>query len=513
MGEQKREQPVIIVTGASGFVGHYFIEEAKEKYTIYALARRSQKESEVSDHPNIHWMRVDIGEEEEVSRAMQKIAKRQRSIDFVFHFACYYDFTYKNVPEYERTNVVGTKNLLKCLEPLSPQRFIFSSSLAVTDFSDPNRIIDEKSPADADYPYANSKRKAEELVRQYADRFPCTILRLAAIYSDWCEYGPLYVILNSWLQIGWKSKIIVGRGKTALPYLHVADLNSCLFKIVAKHSQLENCNTLVASPNGCISHNRLFDHAQRYCYGTTIYPRYVPVVLASIGVILTNIFGKIFHASPFEKLWMMRYIDQRMDVDASKTFEQLDWQPKARYDLKRRLLFLVENMKTNPLLWKQKNIAMAHKKEEVRPGLKIYNAMLSVKEDLIREHVAHISLPENSNKYPHYQKLKKEVLTKRVRRMHEMLEIAILNGHRSHIFNYSRALAEKRFKEGFSLEELIRSLSRGAAKIEEALRYHPELVSMQQKVRDEIVITMQLVVDEVEDVYENLLVTRQAGEG
>jgi nucleoside-diphosphate-sugar epimerase len=353
--------PVIIVTGASGFIGKYFIEEVKNNYKIYAFARRSQRKSEVADHPNIHWMRVDIAEEKEVARAMNAIAKEHASIDFVFHFAGYYDFSYKNVPEYHKTNVQGTENLLKGVEPLTPKRFIFSSSLAICDFSDPNRIIDERTPADAVYPYATSKKAAEELVQQFSSKFPCTIVRLAAIYSNWCEYGPLYALLNSWLSKGWMSKMVVGRGKTGIPYLHVFDLNNFMLKIVEKHNQLGNYDILIASHDGCVSHNRLFDVANRYFHGVTVYPQYILVFIAAIGVMGINLLGRLQRREPFEKLWMLKYIDQRMEVDASKSHTILDWKPKPRYDIKRRLLFLIENMKYNPQLWTKKNIAMAIK--------------------------------------------------------------------------------------------------------------------------------------------------------
>jgi len=496
--------PVIIVTGASGFVGRYFIDEVKNDYIIYAIARRSQRKSEVADHPNINWMRLDIGEEKEVARAIKLISEEHGSVDFVFHFAGYYDFTYKNVPEYHRTNVQGTENLLNGVESLNPKRFIFSSSLAITDFADPNRIIDERSPADADYPYAISKKEAEELVQQFSSKFPCTIVRLAAIYSDWCEYGPLYALLNSWLKKGWMSKIVVGRGKTGIPFLHVVDLNNFMLKIIEKHNQLGSCDVLIASHDGCVSHNRLFDVANRYFYGETVYPQYIPVFFASIGVIGINLLGKLLRTEPFEKLWMLKYIDQRMEVDPSKSHEILDWKPKPRYDIKRRLLFLIENMKYNPQLWTRKNIAMAIKKEEERPGLKIFNVMLSMKEQIIAEHVAHILAPENKDKYPNYHKNSKEELTLRIKYMYEIIEIAILNGHRTHTLNFSRTLAYNRFKEGFGLNEIVNVFSRIASKIEEAIRHHPELVTMQQRVHDKVVITMQLIVDEIEDVYENL---------
>jgi hypothetical protein len=130
--------------------------------------------------------------------------------------------------------------------------------------------------------------------------------------------------------------------------------------------------------------------------------------------------------------------------------------------------------------------------------------MLSVKDQIITEHVAHIASPENKHKYPNYQQLDREELALSMTYMYEILEIALINGHRTHTLSFSRTLAQKHFKERFGLDELINAFIRMASQIEEAIRYHPELITLQQRVRDKLVLTMQLVVDEIEDVYENL---------
>ena len=64
---------------------------------------------------------------------MQKISQNG-NIEFVVHFAGYYTFDNTPHPEYERTNVNGTKLVLKYSKLLNPKRFIFSSSVAACDF-------------------------------------------------------------------------------------------------------------------------------------------------------------------------------------------------------------------------------------------------------------------------------------------------------------------------------------------------------------------------------------------
>ncbi len=499
----QNHNPTIIITGASGFIGRNFLNAIKDHCFIYALASRSQTEAEIPPHENIQWMRGDIGEEENVARLFTKISK-DGPVDFIFHFAAYYDFTLKESPEYQRTNIDGVAHLLKHATKLAPKRFIFASSLAVTDFSADLRIIDEKSPADAKYPYAISKHQAEKLVKEYSTAFPCTIVRLAAMFSDWCEYGPLYVLLNTWLHDSMMGRIVAGRGTTAVPYLHVADLNRLLVKIMEKHDQLNRFDIFAASDNGCTTHYQLFVAAKRYFFGKTALPFFCPAWVASLGVIAKNIIGDFINRPPFEKPWMIKYVDKQMDVDSSHTQALLDWQPKQRYQVSRRILFLIENLKSNPELWKKKNIAMAHKSSKECASLRIYNTMLEMKESIVEDHVAHLRSPSNKMVYPYYQKLLKNELKERAYLMYQMLEIVMLHGDRIHMLHYASSLAHARHKEGATAHEVINAVTRMAGSVEEALRHNLKLQDLQHKIRQEINITTQLITDEIEDVFDTL---------
>ncbi|MCD4683804.1 MAG: NAD-dependent epimerase/dehydratase family protein, partial [Bacteroidales bacterium] len=51
----------ILLTGASGFIGKYLLDNLKEKYQIIAMARRSGTEAGVPFHPNVRWVQWDIG--------------------------------------------------------------------------------------------------------------------------------------------------------------------------------------------------------------------------------------------------------------------------------------------------------------------------------------------------------------------------------------------------------------------------------------------------------------------
>lgn len=95
----------------------------------------------------------------------------------------------------------------------------------------------------------------------------------------------------------------------------------------------------------------------------------------------------------FERFWMIKYIDKKLDVDSSYTYSALDWQPTARYHLTRRLLFLLEKMKSYPDEWRVKNEA-ALKRTARRTNLMIYEKMMEQK-DVLLTRINEIIINEN----------------------------------------------------------------------------------------------------------------------
>ena len=101
------------------------------------------------------------------------------------------DFTGLVHPEYQRTNVDGLRNVLELCRELRPDTFVFASSLAACAFPPPGKPLTEDSPPDGDHIYAATKRVGEAMVKEYERSFPSVIVRMAAFFSDWCEYPPL----------------------------------------------------------------------------------------------------------------------------------------------------------------------------------------------------------------------------------------------------------------------------------------------------------------------------------
>jgi nucleoside-diphosphate-sugar epimerase len=404
-------------------------------------------------------------------------------------------------PEYERTNVLGTRNVLKLAAQVGIERFVFASSLAACRFPAPGAVVDEDSPCDAGFAYARSKRAGEELVREHAEQFPGTIVRMAAMFSDWCEYPPLYVFLRTWLSRDWNARILGGRGRSAVPYLHVDDLVDLFERIVDQRQVLPRMTVVNASPSHCTSHRELFEAATHAYFGETVEPQLVPRPLAALGVNLRWWLGKLRGQPPFEAPWMVRYIDRQLAVDADRSQARLGWRPRARLDVTRRLLLMVENMKSRREVWRERNEAALNRVAE-RPNLVIADALDELREDTVVAIASEIGDPRHAGRYCNYHDLDPQVLTSFVRLFYQVVVTAVRSRDRQLLRHYAQILAMRRRDEGFAVVQVQAFLTRVGELVVSALRGHPRLEGREQAIHDYVQLGFQLAVDGAEDAYE-----------
>lgn len=495
----------VVITGASGFIGSYLIDYFKEDFKIFAIARRSRKEANIPYHPNLHWLQCDISNQVTLNEAANYIIKNG-SADFIVHLAAFYDFTYKANPAYKIVNVDGTINLLEFASEINVKRFIFASSLAACEFPDNGKVITEKTEPNAKYHYAISKKLGEESVKKYSAKFPCSVVRFAAVFSDWCEFAPLYKFLSSWLSKKIESRIIGGKGESAIPYIHIRDLCLMIKLIIEKNAELPQFDIYNASPDGSTSHKEIFEISTRYFFGELKKPIYLPKFAAYPALVLRRIL-KIFHLTceePFEQFWMIKYIDKKLHIDSSYTKSVLDWQPTARYHLTRRLLFLLEKLKSHPDQWRVKNEA-ALKRMARRTNLMIYEKMIEQK-DVMLSRIIEIILEENpKGVFSKYKEMPTDDFKCYISAVYHLLLATIRSSDRSLLLTYIDEIAIRRFAEGFEPNILCKTLEVFSEVIVNHLSAYKELIKIKQEVYDNISLSLQIAQDEVEDLYDNLV--------
>jgi nucleoside-diphosphate-sugar epimerase len=495
--------PALIVTGASGFVGRHLLEEIKGEYRIFAIARRSQRECGAPVHPNIAWMRVDIGDRESLTRTFREI-QTAGGAQLLLHFAAYYDFGAENRPEYIRTNVGGTRNVLDLARELKPQRVIFASSVAACGFPRPEGPVNESTPPDGRHIYAWSKRQGEEMLREYEDVFPCCILRFGAVFSDWCEYPPLYMFLDTWLGRSWKARILAGRGISAIPYIHVRDAVAFSRAALTRYASMARREVLIGSTSGCTSHLELFRLAHQHFSGTEPRALFMPKPLCGLGILGMEAIGRLTGRMPFERRWMLRYIDRQLAIDNSHTCARLDWSTSPRYRIEQRMAFLIERLRSQPFEWQARNAA-AMRRTPARADLRILNALVKV-EDLVIASVLDTLVDErNAANFPTYRRLDREELAWRVRLYYRLLLSSLRSSDRMVIANYMEVTAPTRFRGGFTAEEVTALLDTLHGAILHNLDLRPEVREASHDLHHRITVPIEFAKEEVIDQYDRFL--------
>jgi len=498
-------QPIkstILITGASGFIGRHLVKQLCPDHQIIAFARRAQKEVGLKAHPNLDWVLVDIMDQQQLEKVFRKVST-DYDLDFIFHLAAYYDFgdqIYSDI--YEKTNVQATQILLDLARQTRIKRFIFTSSLVACKFPEPGDLVYENSPPDAEYPYAVTKRKGEEMLREASKYFPCTTVRLAAVYSDWCEYEPFYNFLKVWFSNRWDARILPGKGSMALPYINVCCVVKLFEHILDKSSELADHTLFLASSDEPISLKELHALATHHYFGKEIKPLFIPSGLARLGVLWRDFYGRIIGKRPFERLWMTEYIDKQFPTDCSYTRETLNWFPKPRHHISRRLLHLIENLKSQPDEWHRKNIDRLKRFERSRPSLTLAEEMVRMHEILVDKVFNELMHPGNQHRFSFYQSMPPEDLRWYINVVYNHLLTSVRHGDRSIMITFARDLSHRRMQENVSLEELCGALAVTRDIITRGLYDNKQLANIKLLVHDYITLAIQLALDEIKDVYE-----------
>ncbi len=491
--------PALILTGASGLLGKYLLEEFKNEFRIFAIARRSQYECNAPRHPNIAWMRADISDIAGITKTFREI-QTAGGADFLIHLAAYYDFENEYHPEYQRTNINGTANIIQLAKNMNLKLFVFASSVAACSFPTGNQFIDEDSPADGSHIYAKSKKAGEEMVKNFSEHTPSCIMRLGAIYSDWCEYAPLYMQINTWISNSYKAKIIAGHGDSSVPYIHVRDVLTFIRELLNNYKMVNSGETLVVSTNGSTSHLQLYKLTTRYYFGNELKPVLLPKFICAFGIYLLTAIKIFLRINFFEKPWMLKYIDKKLNVKIKRTNRIIDWSPDSRLHIEKRIPFIIERMKSEPITWQLRN-SMILRKSELRVDFVIYSILADDEDVIIDKIIDSINSTFNLEQQLVIPRSDNQEIKWFVKLIYRLILTSINTNNKLLIQNYFEVSAVNRFETGYNYESiafLLRKIEEGIIKYlntdERVNKYRKELY-------DFITLPIDFALDEAEQQY------------
>ncbi len=376
-----RNHRVVVVTGAAGFLGSALTVDLARDHCVIAIDRRQPSRALRDAAPAVIWHHVDICDEAAIDAVFQETRRRFGRVDFVLHFAAFYHFGTDWCPEYQRTNIQGTSTLLRAAQDSGAERLIFASSMVAMLPPPKGEMLTEQSPTSDYIPYGKSKSIGEELIRRNADSLPATVLRIAGVFSDWCELPPLDSLIKLWAGMPPLNRIIVGRGDTGIPYIHRDDFLRLVRLCISRNKEMARYEVFLASQYGAVSHKDLFHliHGTRH-QNSCVQPISVPRAVATVGVHLRRAIGLLTRNSPYERAWMLQFIDRPWSADTTGTRNKLDWDCTEGMKLRDRLPTMIDRFRKSRREWNQRSQA----RNEARYSYAPEN--VSVNQDAKRDH-------------------------------------------------------------------------------------------------------------------------------
>ncbi len=210
----------VLITGASGFIGSFLVEEAlRQGFDVYAGVRQTSSREYLRDE-RVKFFELDLFSEPSLQKQFSGFIKESGGFDYVIHNA---GITYaKTVDDFIKVNYDCTRNLTSALQAsaMPLKKFVLISSLAVFGPGDgstyrPIEISDIRQPISA---YAKSKLMAEQHVKSLP-AFPYLILNPTAVYGprdkDFLE---LVKMISSGLEF------YIGYNRQMISLVYVKDL-------------------------------------------------------------------------------------------------------------------------------------------------------------------------------------------------------------------------------------------------------------------------------------------------
>ena len=172
----------VLVTGASGFLGHWLTRALCEQGHQTSVLVRKNSSNEDLKGLSCQWAYGDVTDPESLNTAC-------KGMDAVFHLAGVIAYRTVDRPLMEKVNVVGTAHVIEAVQKNNVPRLVhLSSVVAVGAGFQKDQVLNEKSNYNVGHlniGYSETKRKAEELVVKAVQekKIDAVILNPSTIYG------------------------------------------------------------------------------------------------------------------------------------------------------------------------------------------------------------------------------------------------------------------------------------------------------------------------------------------
>ena len=313
----------ILITGASGFIGSFIVEEAlRQGFETWAVVRKSSSRSFLQDE-RIHFIELNLSSEEQLKEQL-----KGHQFDYVVHAAGVTKCLHKE--DFFRINTEGTKNLVRALIALQMplKRFVYISSLSIMGAireEQPYQEIRESDKAQPNTAYGKSKIEAEEWLESLTSQFPYVILRPTGVY------GPRerdYFMMAKSIQA--HTDFAVGFKQQDITFVYVTDVVQAVFLAMEKGQT----GRKYFLSDGEVYQSSTFSNLIRKELGNPWWiritaPIWLLRVITFCGEYIGHLTGKVT-ALNNDKYHIMKQRNWRCDIEPAR--RELGYEPKVKLE-------------------------------------------------------------------------------------------------------------------------------------------------------------------------------------
>ena len=335
--------PRILITGASGFIGSFIVEEALRRgFETWAAVRKSSSREFLKDE-RIHFIELNLSSEEQLKKQLKDI-----QFDYVVHAAGVTKCLHKE--DFFRINTEGTKNLVRALLDLQMplKRFVYISSLSIMGAireEQPYQEIRERDKAQPNTAYGKSKLEAEQWLNSLNEKlemsnrqirlaplglrneklFPFIILRPTGVYGPReRDYFMMAKSIQSHIDFA------VGFKQQDITFVYVTDVVQAVFLALEK-GETGRCYFL---SDGEVYQSSTFSDLIRKELGNPWWiritaPLWLLRIITFCGEYMGHLTGKVT-ALNNDKYNIMKQRNWRCDISPAR--QELGYEPQVKLE-------------------------------------------------------------------------------------------------------------------------------------------------------------------------------------